>query len=118
MNNQENNGFETSIKQINFADKIGLPLILHNLPRTLLAFVSTVLLSMFMTAMQAVADNRAIAVGLHRQADQPLPDLLMDLAPASVPMHMADLFLNSLIGFSIFMISKAMKGIWFHPLCL
>jgi hypothetical protein len=105
MNSQENI-FETVIpskKQVKFADKIGLSSILHNLPRTLLAFFSTVLLSMFMTAMQAVADNRAISAGLHHQADVPLPDLLMDLAPSSVPMHMADLFLNSFIGFSIFM---------------
>lgn len=90
-------------KDIKFTDKIGLTSILHNLPRTLLAFACTLLLSMFMTAMQAVADNRAIAAGLHHQADEPLPDLLMDFAPSSVPMHMADLFLNSLIGFSIFM---------------
>lgn len=92
-----------SKKDIKFSDKIGLTSILHNLPRTLLAFACTLFLSMFMTAMQAVADNRAIAAGLHHQADEPLPDLLMDYAPSSVPMHMADLFLNSFIAFSIFM---------------
>jgi hypothetical protein len=92
-----------SKKHVKFTDKIGFSSILHNLPRTLLALSFTLLLSMFMTAMQAVADNRAIAAGLHRQADDPLPDLLMDLAPTSIPMHMADLFLNSLIAFSIIM---------------
>ena len=100
----QEHAFETVIpakKSVKFTDKIGFTSILHNLPRTLLAFICTLFLSMFMTAMQAVADNRAIAAGLHRQADEPLPDFLMDLAPASIPMHMADLFLNSLIAFTI-----------------
>lgn len=100
----QEHAFETVIpakKSVKFTDKIGFTSILHNLPRTLLALICTLFLSMFMTAMQAVADNRAIAAGLHRQADEPLPDFLMDLAPASIPMHMADLFLNSLIAFTI-----------------
>lgn len=90
-------------KKISFTDKIGFYSILKNLPRTLLAFSFTLTFSIFMTAMQAVTDNRAIAAGLDRQAEDPLPDLLMDLAPSSVPMHMADLFLNSLIFFTIVM---------------
>lgn len=90
-------------KRKSFTDKIGFGSILKNLPRTLLAFSFTLISSIFMTAMQAVTDNRAIAAGLHRQAEDPLPDLLMDLAPSSVPMHMADLFLNSLIFFTIVM---------------
>lgn len=92
-----------AISKRNFTDLIGFPHILKNLPRTLIAFLCTGSLSIFMTAMQAVTDNRAIAAGLHRQAEDPLPDLLMDFAPDSVPMHMADLFLNSLIFFSIVM---------------
>ncbi len=84
-----------------FTDKIGFGSLLKNLPRTLLALTSTLVFSIFMTAMQAVTDNRAITAGLHRQAEDPLPDLLMDLAPMGVPMHMADLLLNSLIFFTV-----------------
>lgn len=54
-----------------------------------------------MTAMQAVSDNRAIAKNLHLQADRPLPDMLMDYAPRWLPIETADLFLNSLIAFSV-----------------
>jgi len=91
------------IKKVRFTDRIGLPALMKNLPRTLNALNFTLTLSTFMTAMQAVADNRAISAGLHRQADEPLPDFLMDLASAAIPMHMADLLLNSLIFFSISM---------------
>lgn len=82
-------------------DRLGFPFILHNLPRTLVALFTVLVLSIFMTAMQAVADNRAIFAGLHRNADNPLPDILMDHATDSIPMHMADLLLNSFIFFTI-----------------
>lgn len=84
-----------------FADRVGLRFISRNLPRTLLALSTTLIFSFFMTAMQSVADNRAIAVGLHHNAGNPLPDILMDYASNSVPMHMADLLLNSFIFFTI-----------------
>jgi membrane-associated phospholipid phosphatase len=84
-----------------FADKIDLASLRKNLPRTLMALNFTLTLSTFMTAMQAVADNRAIAAGLDRKADLPLPDFLMDWASNTIPMHMADLLLNSLIFVTI-----------------
>ena len=88
-----------------WADGIGLKFIWRSLPRTILALAFALLLSAFMTAMQAVTDNRAIAAGLHRQADDPLPDLLMDWTGTSgakfIPMYTADLFLNSLVAFTI-----------------
>ena len=94
---------KSSEKPTKFIDRIGFSSILRNLPRTLLAFIFTGSWAVFMTAMQAVTDNRAIAGGLHQKAEDPLPDLLMDLAPDSLPMHLADLFLNSLIFFSVVM---------------
>jgi hypothetical protein len=58
-------------------------------------------MAVFMTAMQGISDNRAIAAGLPAQAASPLPDLLMDWAPHWIPMVLADLLLNSFIGLSV-----------------
>lgn len=105
MNNfvtNEQEKFKSDSKISQFASKVGFQHIVRNLPRSLLALGFTLSFSAFMTAMQAVTDNRAIAAGLHRQADDPLPDLLMDWKGAeSIPMYTADLFLNSLIAFTI-----------------
>lgn len=74
---------------------------IRNAQRTAIAFVANGSVAIFMTAMQGVSDNRAITSNLHLQADRPLPDLLMDYAPSWMPIEAADLFLNSLIAFSI-----------------
>ena len=99
----ENKLTETGGNRIGrFAHKIGFQHLLKQLPRSLLALAFALGLSAFMTAMQAVTDNRAIAAGLHRQADDPLPDLLMDWGGSRfIPMYTADLLLNSLIALTI-----------------
>ncbi len=74
---------------------------IRNAQRTAIAFIANCSVAIFMTAMQGVSDNRAIAKSLHLQADRPLPDILMDYAPGWMPIETADLFLNSLIAFSI-----------------
>lgn len=93
--------------KVKFTDKIGWIYIRKHLSRTLMALCFALILSAFMTAMQAVTDNRAIAAGLNKQAEEPLPDLLMDWTTGRaggakiIPMYAADIFLNSLIAFTI-----------------
>lgn len=73
---------------------------IKNAQRTLFALLYTGFWAVFMTSMQAVSDNRAIAAGLHKQASQPLPDLIMDRAPSWLSIHAADWTLNALIYLS------------------
>lgn len=94
---------EPAVPKPKFSDRIGFSHIFKQLPRTLLALSFTLSQSMFMTSMQAVSDNRAIAAGIHRQADSPLPDVIMEYAHPSIPMYMADAILNPFIFFSIIM---------------